>query len=127
MAQGSNTATLRQRLEALPQELYDEIYDLTFTPDGGTRNISDTYRPPAQLQVSRATRLQFSKAYFGDGAVFRVQTEEVLGKWLPGSREPDSPSDSGQEDQLAGSGETLAFVDGRHTVDIVAEARVGGW
>ncbi|KXS93751.1 hypothetical protein AC579_19 [Pseudocercospora musae] len=80
--------TLKQCLESLPQELWNEIYDLTFsTPDLDPRthvtgqrlkswilftanppstmvHISKNYKPPWQLQICRQMREEFSRAYY---------------------------------------------------------------
>lgn len=64
------SANLRQYLDALPNELYDEIYKLVFTADLVSRQITKSYKPPAQLQVSRETRKEFAKSYYRKGAVF---------------------------------------------------------
>lgn len=81
------TAQLRTRLENLPQELYDEIYDLTFAAEPGIRyldrfvpeglkkdKIRPLFRGPDSvhlLHVDRASRAKFAKSYYGgSGAVF---------------------------------------------------------
>lgn len=48
--------TLIERLHALPPELYNEIYELTFTPTSTDIYVDEGYKPPATLQVDRATR-----------------------------------------------------------------------
>lgn len=48
--------TFDEKMHALPQELYDEIYDLIFVPRHEHVYINKCYRPPAILQVSQATR-----------------------------------------------------------------------
>lgn len=63
-------AELKQRLEDLPPELYDRIFDLTFAAKSGPHLISQHYKPPVQLQVSRATRQRFAEAYYQEGTVF---------------------------------------------------------
>lgn len=62
---------LEHRMSTLPQEIYDEIYDLVFTVEPGERVITPATKPPAQLQVSRAIRAQYAKSYYGNGSSFR--------------------------------------------------------
>ncbi|GIZ41103.1 hypothetical protein CKM354_000441900 [Cercospora kikuchii] len=82
---------LRERLENLPQELYDYIYDLTFTAEAKIRiyshensygptssmlsNATKHYsqqavevneRPPHLLHVDRASRQKFAKSFYGN-------------------------------------------------------------
>lgn len=49
--------TFNERVQALPPELYQEIYDLTFKTAPNVVSINKDYRPPALLQVKRATRV----------------------------------------------------------------------
>ncbi|PIA89259.1 hypothetical protein CB0940_06725 [Cercospora beticola] len=95
------TISLRNSLEGLRQELYDEIYRLTFTADAKVRVYTDEptnlryaiameyaphpiygpgapqhkhmtrdERPPANLMaVSRRSRLQFAKSFFGQDSI----------------------------------------------------------
>lgn len=49
-------ATLIDRVQALPRELYDEIYDHTFTKTSNIVHVDSEYRPPAALQVNHASR-----------------------------------------------------------------------
>lgn len=51
----------------LPQELYDDIFDLVFTADSEVRSIDKHYRLPAQMHVSRATQEKFARSYYGEG------------------------------------------------------------
>lgn len=54
-------------VQSLPQELYDEIYDLTFTADDEPRVINKDYKPPHLLYVDRASRTKYVKSYYGNG------------------------------------------------------------
>ncbi|GIZ41104.1 hypothetical protein CKM354_000442000 [Cercospora kikuchii] len=80
---------LRERLESLPQELYNHIYDFTFTatsririfgispwarfylttsvlPDTSSRRVvTFDERLPSMLRVDRASRKKFADSYFG--------------------------------------------------------------
>lgn len=62
--------TLASLVQALPAELYNEIYDLTFTADPGNRYIDGNYKPPSCLQVSRSTRKTFEQSYYGNNSIF---------------------------------------------------------
>lgn len=82
-------ARVRARLDKLPQELYDKIYDFTFSAEPGNRYldcfVDPSYRPSKDgmrplfqkpdsihlLHVDRASRKQFARSYYGgSGAVF---------------------------------------------------------
>lgn len=78
----SNPTSLRQRLENLPQELYDKIFALTFTAQACTREVTFSYLPPTLLQVNRTSRQHFTKAYYGNDATFRFADWDLLVKWL---------------------------------------------
>ena len=57
--------TLKELVQALPAELYDEIYNFIFTADDGNKiYINKSYKPPATLQVSRVTRKFFAESYY---------------------------------------------------------------
>lgn len=100
----NGTPALRDSLETLPQELYDEIYRLTFTANPKVRVYTDEprnqryaiamkyachpvygpgahqykhmtrdERPPANLMaVSRSSRLQFAKSFFGQNSIIVI-------------------------------------------------------
>ena len=61
---------LKRYLNALPQELYDYILDLTITPELSIRYIDRNYRPPAILQIDRTSRFKAAQRYYGDGSKF---------------------------------------------------------
>lgn len=74
-------ATLHQLLQTLPQELYDRIHDLTFTPtSNATVSIANNYTPPSPLQVSAATRQSFAQSYYTSNA-FHSKDCEILCSW----------------------------------------------
>lgn len=75
------TAPLRQLLESLPQELYDEIHTLVFTINPGPHLITRTYRVPSQLQINHKTRVHLTKQYYSQNAIFRID-EPLLKKWV---------------------------------------------
>lgn len=99
MEPSKDKKTLKQRLESLLRELYDAIYNLTFsTPDLDSKThvtgqrlkswilftanppstvvqISKHYKPPWQLQICRQMREEFSRAYYTStfvGSVFDI-------------------------------------------------------
>lgn len=63
---------LPELVQTLPQELYDNIYDLTFTPTSRWRYIRHDYKPPKLLSVDRASRALFATRYYGERAVFCI-------------------------------------------------------
>lgn len=63
-------------MSKIPQELYDNIYDLVFTAEPGVRTLNKQYKIPALLHVSQATREKFSKSYYdAEGVTFEVIEE----------------------------------------------------
>lgn len=79
----------------LPQELFDQILELTLTIDkmpglddstDSTVTINEKYRPPAQLQLDRKTRQRALKAFYRRTAfeVFKSTTHRraILVRWL---------------------------------------------
>lgn len=66
-------------VQALPSELYNEIFELTFTVN--KREINTIHHPPALLHVTRATRQSFAKSYYGQGSIFYVP-KELLNKFI---------------------------------------------
>ncbi|CZT21199.1 uncharacterized protein RCC_07061 [Ramularia collo-cygni] len=83
---------LRAHLEDLPQELYNEIYDLTFTSpvntiicveelQGGA--ASQAPCPWNLMQVSSGTRTMVAASYYSEN-VFIVRNVDLLFTWLDG-------------------------------------------
>lgn len=89
--------SLRERLEDLPQELYDEILHFTMVCNAGTETfpsatkrgtpikiaqyISDSYRPPVQLALNRRIRQATLKQYYHN-TTFIFSDHGVLKKWM---------------------------------------------
>ena len=66
VADQDGTRALCAWLDYVPQEIYNIIYDLTFTCDEGVPFALDkTYKPPAILQVSWAIRASLLPTHFG--------------------------------------------------------------
>ncbi|KJX92206.1 hypothetical protein TI39_contig5891g00006 [Zymoseptoria brevis] len=64
----TSTIMLRAHLESLPQELYDDIHNLTFTVDSICRGKDQIKRQDLQiLQVNRATRHRLLPEFFARG------------------------------------------------------------
>lgn len=57
---------LHAGLQRLPQELFDEIFELTFFHNGDQIFLTKDYKPPFQLQVNHKTRKDFIKSYYGE-------------------------------------------------------------
>lgn len=83
-------AEIRAQIENLPQELYDEIYNLTFTSTHGTVSVVPKslafpkFTPPMPrnlLQVPHSTRETFAKAYYGNNT-FVIRNKDLLGSWV---------------------------------------------
>ncbi|CZT15459.1 uncharacterized protein RCC_01315 [Ramularia collo-cygni] len=71
MAASIDSADLRLLLEKLPQELYDMIYKDVFTATPCSRNPTTGQGVNNNmLQVSRHTRAEYAKTYYGPGAEF---------------------------------------------------------
>ncbi|USW49221.1 hypothetical protein Slin15195_G025400 [Septoria linicola] len=73
------TAPLSDWLQFLPQELYDKIHELTFTLDEALICIDSSYKPPAILQVSRATRQALEATYYLN--TFHCKNMQQLQQW----------------------------------------------
>ncbi|KAM3424577.1 hypothetical protein BST61_g6571 [Cercospora zeina] len=77
------TTALSARMMALPQELFDEIYDRTFTANKKTRQIisASTGRPPHLLHIDRRSREKFAASYYRN-TTFLVADHYVFGNWM---------------------------------------------
>lgn len=77
--QGGNTTPLCELMQTLPQELYDEIYKLTFTaiPDGMV-DIKAGNPFPHLLHVDRQSRERFAASHFAS-TTFSVPYDESKG------------------------------------------------
>lgn len=70
-----------ERVQDLPQELYDKIYDLVFAVKIAPREIrvDKSYTPPAFLQLSRDLREEYANVYYGwNDFLFQIDTSESL-------------------------------------------------
>ncbi|KAK3721085.1 hypothetical protein LTR37_003375 [Vermiconidia calcicola] len=80
---GDGISELDRRIHALPQELFDEIRDLTlFTCSSGTVEIDEDYQPPALLSVCKESRKKFAPLYYGRNATFVFRSKYTLFQWL---------------------------------------------
>lgn len=77
MANHDASLELREHLESLPQELYDEIYKMTFSSPPGVVKVRHDSRTTSKftvdlkpalnlMQVNRATRAQYSALHYND-------------------------------------------------------------
>ncbi|KAI5361182.1 hypothetical protein Slin15195_G122950 [Septoria linicola] len=63
--------TLDERIQALPQEMQDEIFSRRLALVGSADVIiNDTYKPPAQLQVNQESRKEATDIYYFRPATF---------------------------------------------------------
>lgn len=82
-------ATLKAFLEALPAELYNEIFKLTFITNGKVHKMDSSYKPPSSLHVSRDSRAAFAKSYYGEGihgnrcyrSIFYISSQDCS-RWI---------------------------------------------
>ncbi|EME78696.1 uncharacterized protein MYCFIDRAFT_178808 [Pseudocercospora fijiensis CIRAD86] len=60
-------------MQEVPQEIFDKIYGLTFSTDSfpTTHNITSSTRPPAIMQVDRASRTTIQAAYYSASFILR--------------------------------------------------------
>ena len=72
--------TLATCVQALPREIYDEIYMLTFAAHQQEVEITQNYKLPSVAKVDSTSRNIFAKSY--SCAVFRCSDEYLLQKWL---------------------------------------------
>ncbi|KAI5362783.1 hypothetical protein Slin14017_G064640 [Septoria linicola] len=80
---GGGRPTLHERLKKLPQEIYDQIYEPTFTTDHIDRDIAHRAVFPSILRVSRETRAIVAGALYGSPLPFYTTAEESgLDTWL---------------------------------------------
>lgn len=77
----ANIEQLAHLVQSLPQELYDCVYNLTFTANDEEVNIFYTYSPPRILAVSRATRTQAAATYYSTTTFF-CSSRRYLFRWL---------------------------------------------
>lgn len=81
----SETNSLIERVQSLPSELYEEIYNLTFTVNTETCYVDKAYRPPGILQVNKNWRSALRQRYY-DKTIFRIPAGlngvEHLTRWL---------------------------------------------
>lgn len=71
---------LSQRLQNLPQELFDKIHDLVFQ-NANSVSIGRAYKPPSNLQVDRQSRSALISDYFCK-TEFYSDDGNLLAKWL---------------------------------------------
>jgi hypothetical protein len=81
MEDGTSTES-RRRVHKLPPELFEFIYDSTFTPTSSIIKIDKDYKPPSNLQVNRELRAQLVDAFYNANTLYIFQDTELLEKWL---------------------------------------------
>jgi hypothetical protein len=77
--------TLSTFLQTLPQELYDRIYELTFTADKAVHVVHE--KMPRGMHghrfaVDRTSRELFAQSYYGGGSAFIGFNYAYIGQWL---------------------------------------------
>lgn len=82
-SKNEDTIKLAGPIQNLPRELYDAIYDLTFTIDATNVIITRELRPPARLHVDSASRKLLASRYYQDTIFyFRESSSETLIDWM---------------------------------------------
>lgn len=74
---------LPSRIQALPQELKDIIFDFAFPrlPSTTTATINSTYKPPTQMALTRSLRATFATALYPT-TTFRFTSPTLATAWL---------------------------------------------
>lgn len=67
-----NTSDFLALMQKLPIELVDEIFNLVFHVQNGTRTINEYYRFPVQLEVDSLSRFSYAHGYYGKGSTFAL-------------------------------------------------------
>ena len=78
----TSTASFIDRVQALPPELFSEVFELTFTLQPEFQvSIDKHYKPPALLQVNRSFREQLSRTYYKN-TIFLFFGRQDARAWL---------------------------------------------
>ena len=74
---------LTRRVHDLPRELFDLIYNLTFSNDTEVQTVGEDYKPPSPLFVDTDSREQFARSYY-DGTFYIAHENhgDVAANWL---------------------------------------------
>ncbi|USW57305.1 hypothetical protein Slin15195_G106240 [Septoria linicola] len=82
MAAPQSERCLRELLDTLPAELYQRIYDMTFTAESTTvYPAHKDHRFPAMLQVDSISRKQFAQSYYTNTTFEFIEALD-LAYWL---------------------------------------------
>lgn len=78
-----SSASLATLLQSLPQELYDEIYELVFTADQSEIVDLESDNPfPARLYVDHHSRELFAKSYYANTTFTLQRTRmDIFSRW----------------------------------------------
>ena len=74
--------SLPKQVQALPAELFNKTYDLTFTPATTAPTIDDSYFPPQLLRVNKASRALFAGRYYDPTKTFEIDDNHTCARWL---------------------------------------------
>ena len=77
----TNIDQLATLVQGLPPELYNTIYEFTFSPSTDTINVTRSCRPPSELQVDRTSREFFARQYYGNSK-FITTDMDITVHWL---------------------------------------------
>lgn len=80
MATNNESLALRAKLEGLPQELYDEIYDLTFTAGATSFMYSHSRHPQTVIAASWLQKAEWSSSKYNSSraVAFEVGTMRAV-------------------------------------------------
>ncbi len=73
--------SLADHVQALPSELYNEVYQLTFTAKREIRQIDKSWKPPRLLQVNHHSRELFASSYYGEKSIIEIH-KYLAHRWI---------------------------------------------
>lgn len=84
----ASVLTFNQRLNTLPREIIDQIYNLTLTLDAETKwpncvSVDRSFRLPSVLQVSRQAHEKLLKTYYETNTFWVLSTALFLSRMRP--------------------------------------------
>lgn len=74
------TTSLRDLMQSLPQELYNEIYNMTFTANQKVLYVTRTYCPPHLTRIDHNSRTKFVASYYRN-TTFLFTRRRTFRRW----------------------------------------------
>ncbi|GIZ41763.1 hypothetical protein CKM354_000505800 [Cercospora kikuchii] len=115
---------LSERIQDLPQELQDEIFNLTVAIEPAEVAINKSYKPPWQLRIDRASRKKMTQQYYST-TIFVAEdvcVPRILQSWL--NSLPTHHSHLISEIRLLSTGEFTPRLHAHYNVISVAHLRI---